>query len=332
MRQSTWLLFILLSIGNVLFAKSKTDATITVSVETMQLSAPTGDSYIWSLDNHILDGVSSQSIKVEQGGTYTVEIINGKKSQKASITIAIDGKKIIRILMAGDSTMADYTLLTDRDYMTKRYPLTGWGQVFAPFFTADKLPLVNHLLKADSVIIIDKAVGGRSSRSFFQEGRWRELLSETQPGDFVIIQFGHNDATPERPNRYVTPDSYKEFLRLYVSQTREKDATPILVTPMAQNKRWEEGMLLNTHGDYPAAMKSVAEEMGVYLIDLNQLSMDFFTSKGEEFVTYNYFMNLPAGKYPSSMAGKSDNTHFQTEGAKQIARLVFEAMCQLHIK
>ena len=176
--------------------------------------------------------------------------------------------------------------------MKARYPLTGWGQVFPEFFTPENMEKVKPLLKADSVIIVDKAVGGRSSRSFFQEGRWRELMGMTQPGDFVIIQFGHNDQTPERPNRYVTPDMYKEFLRLFVQQTREKGATPILVTPMAQNKRWEDGKLLNTHGDYPDAMKAVATEMGVYLIDLNQLSMDFFTKQGEELVTNKYFMKL----------------------------------------
>lgn len=332
MRHTIWLLITLLSFGNSLLAKEKNSTPITISMESMELIAPEGDTYTWYLNDTIIENRSSRTLAIEKSGTYSVDITNGKKSQKVAISIAVSGKKIVRILMAGDSTMADYTLLTDKDYMTSRYPLTGWGQVFAPFFTAEKRPLVNHLLKADSVIIIDKAVGGRSSRSFFQEGRWRELLSETRSGDFVIIQFGHNDATPERPNRYVTPDSYKEFLRLYVSQVREKGATPILVTPMAQNKRWEDGKLLNTHGQYPAAMKAVAEEMGVYLIDLNQLSMDFFTQKGEEFVTYNYFMNLPAGKFASCPDGKTDNTHFQTEGAKQIARLVFEAMCQLHIK
>ena len=310
-------------------AKTKIGKPITIETENKMLIAEDGDSYQWYFNGKKLNGVTNKKIKALKSGTYSVTVISGKDQLKSTISIKNSGKKIVRILMAGDSTMADYTLLTDKDYMRHRYPLTGWGQVFPEFFEPENMEKINHLLKADSVIIVDKAVGGRSSRSFFQEGRWRELMNMAQPGDFVIIQFGHNDQTPQRPNRYVTPDSYKEFLRLFVAQTREKGATPILVTPMAQNKRWENKKLLNTHGDYPDAMKAVANEMGVYLIDLNQLSMDFFTEKGEEFVTNHYFMNLPEGKFESAPKGKTDNTHFQTDGAIEIARLVFEAMCKL---
>lgn len=322
-------LALFLAITSVVSAKDKAGKPISVVTTDKMLVAEEGDSYQWYFNGKKLDGVTNQKIKALKSGTYSVVVKDGKDQLKSTVTIKNNGKKIIRILMAGDSTMADYTLLKDKDYMRHRYPLTGWGQVFPEFFTTENMAKINHLLKADSVIIDDRAVGGRSSRSFFQEGRWRKLLNTAKAGDFVIIQFGHNDQTPQRPNRYVTPHSYKEFLRLFVAQTREKGATPILVTPMAQNKRWENGQLLNTHGDYPDAMKAVANEMGVYLIDLNQLSMDFFTKKGEEFVTNNYFMNLPEGKYESAPKGKKDNTHFQTDGAIEIARLVFEAMCQL---
>lgn len=140
------------------------------------------------------------------------------------------------------------------------------------------------------------------------------------------MQFGHNDAAENKPERYVDVPGYKEFLRLFVSQTREKEATPIILTPVCRNYPWVEGHLVNVHGEYPQAALDVAEEMNTYFIDLNQLSMDAFSKKGQEYVTQNYFMNLPPGKYEAYPEGQSDNTHFQPEGARIVANLVFEAM------
>jgi lysophospholipase L1-like esterase len=141
-----------------------------------------------------------------------------------------------------------------------------------------------------------------------------------------MIQFGHNDGAENKPERYVNLTGYKEYLRLFVNQTREKGATPILLTPVARNYPWKEGKLTNVHGEYPQAMKEVAKEMNVLLIDLNELSMQSFTQKGQEYVSSNYFMNLPAGKYVAYPEGQKDNTHFQPEGATEVARLVFGAM------
>jgi lysophospholipase L1-like esterase len=119
---------------------------------------------------------------------------------------------------------------------------------------------------------------------------------------------------------------------LYVNQSREKGALPILITPVARNYPWKEGKLSNVHGEYWQAMKDVAKELNVALIDLNQLSMDFFSSKGQEYVTSHYFMNLPAKTYDAYPEGQKDNTHFQPEGATEVARLVFEGMKRLDIK
>ena len=144
-----------------------------------------------------------------------------------------------------------------------------------------------------------------------------------------MIQFGHNDAAVDKHERYVNITGYKEYLRLFINQTREKGATPILLTPVARNYPWKDGRLNNVHGDYPQAVKDVAKEMNVLLIDLNQLSMEAFSAKGQEYVSSQYFMNLPAGKYVAYPEGQKDNTHFQPEGATEVARLVFEGLKSL---
>lgn len=236
--------------------------------------------------------------------------------------------KITKIYLIGDSTMADYTLY-DEDYESQRFPLTGWGQVFQSFMSSDSLFKVKHLIKGDSAVVVDKARGGRSTRTFFEEGRWAEVYKALQKDDLVLIQFGHNDASENKPARYVNPEGYKEYLRLYVNQAREKGAKPILLTPVARNARWENEKLSNVHGVYPQAVYDVAKELAVPLIDLNQLSMDFFSSKGEAFVSQKYFMNLPGGIYKAYPEGQKDNTHFQTEGAVEVARLVFKGMQSL---
>ena len=224
--------------------------------------------------------------------------------------------------------MADYANNYEegKDYMKVRYPVTGWGQEFQQFMKSDSLFKLKNLIKADSVFVDDRARGGRSTRTFFQEGRWRAVYENLKKGDIVMMQFGHNDASKEKTERYVDVEGYKEFLRLFVSQTREKGATPIILTPVARNYPWKDGVLNDVHGEYDKAPKDVAAEMNVALIDLNKTSRDFFTQKGENYVSEKYFMNLPAGVYEAYPEKQKDNTHFQTAGAKEVARLVFEGM------
>lgn len=236
--------------------------------------------------------------------------------------------KVTTIYLIGDSTVADYSL--EKDYEAKRFPQVGWGQVFQLFFQKDSLKLVKNILgNAKEVKIDDRAKGGRSTRTFFQEGRWAAVYKTLQKGDVVMIQFGHNDASEDKPERYVNIEGYKEFLRLFINQTREKGATPIVLTPVARNYPWKEGKLTNVHGEYPQAAKDVAKELNVKLIDLNELSIEFFSSKGQEYVTQNYFMNFGTGIYQAYPEGQKDNTHFQTAGGKEVARLVFNAMKKL---
>lgn len=237
-------------------------------------------------------------------------------------------QRIIKIWLIGDSTMADYS--KHPKYKDSGALVVGWGQVFQQFVSGDYLNTIKDFLNADSAIVDDRAAGGRTTRSFFEEGKWRAVYDSIAPGDLVIIQFGHNDAAIKVPEKYAKkgyPEfvdlGYKEYLRLYVSQTREKGGIPILLTPVARNYPWVNNTLTNVHGDFPKSVKTVADEMDVLLIDLNQLSMDFFTSKGKEYVTERYFMNLPAGKYERHPDGLKDNTHFKSEGAVEVARLVY---------
>ncbi|GAB3657970.1 rhamnogalacturonan acetylesterase [Echinicola sediminis] len=240
-------------------------------------------------------------------------------------------EKIAKVYLIGDSTVADYSndYELGKDYMKTRYPVMGWGQVFQPFMGKANLPELKGLVKADSILVDDRARGGRSTRTFFEEGRWRAVYEGLEPGDLVLMQFGHNDAAENKPERYVTTEGYKEYIRLFISQTREKGAIPIVLTPVNRNYPWKDGELQNVHGAYYTAAVEVAEEQEALLIDLTKLSMEHFTSKGKDYVSVHYFMNFGPGLYEAYPEGSNDNTHFQPEGAKAVAQLVYKAMTGL---
>ncbi len=244
------------------------------------------------------------------------------------MAFSLKPKQVTTLYLIGDSTMADYANNYEegKDYRKVRYPAAGWGQVFQQFLVKDSLSKLNKWIKTDSVCVIDRARGGRSTRTFFEEGRWRSVYENLKKGDVVMIQFGHNDASKDKPERYVDIEGFKEFLRLFVNQTRQRGAFPVIITPVTRNYPWEEGILKDSHGEYDKAPKEVAHEMNVALIDLNKASRDFFTQKGKDYVTANYYMNLPAGKYEAFPEGLKDDSHFQIAGAVEVSRLVFEAL------
>ena len=279
----------------------------------------------------IKDPLVSKEAHVEPLSLPKYHLYDIETEKGAIYTFEAKQQKVTTVYLIGDSTMADYTDDYDpgKDYMKTRFPVTGWGQVFQPFLVSDSLNKVKNLIKTDSVLVDDRARGGRSTRTFFQEGRWRSVYENLKKDDIVIMQFGHNDAAKDKTERYVDVEGYKEFLRLFVSQSREKGAIPIILTPVARNYPWKDGVLNDVHGDYDQAPKDVAAELHVMLIDLNKKSRDFFTKKGKDFVTKNYFMNLPEGIYEAYPKGQNDNTHFQPKGAIEVARLVFEGMQEL---
>lgn len=214
------------------------------------------------------------------------------------------------VYIAGDSTVQTY------DPYWK--PQAGWGQMISEFFS-DKVTFKNH------------AIGGRSSKSFIFEGRLDEVLRTIQPGDYFFIQFGHNDATISVPDRYASPADYKIYLKTFVDGTRQRGATPILVTPMGRRDyNAEAGKFNVSFSEYVQAMKEVASELNVDLVDLSTLSVAYFTSIGFE-ATQSVFLYLDAGIYGAFPNGSADNTHFQEYGAIQMARLLAKGIEQLNI-
>lgn len=217
-----------------------------------------------------------------------------------------------KIFLVGDSTVTNYR--------ASDYPMTGWGQVLQKFINSGNFTVDN------------RAIGGRSSRSFIEEGRWDQVKSAMSSGDFVMIQFGHNDRDWSKAERFTAPDDYKNYLKQYVNEARALGAIPVLVTPMVLNA-WRNGALRNVFtesgAEYVQRMKSVAQELNVPLIDLNQKSWEYVNNVGVDYDTRFVFNTYLAGEYPNYPNGLNDYTHFQEMGALQMAKFVVEGIQQL---
>lgn len=205
------------------------------------------------------------------------------------------------VYLAGDSTAATKA--------ASAAPETGWGMAL-PFFLADRLRVANH------------AVNGRSSKSFYDEGRLAAILTAIRPGDFLFIQFGHNDEKTDDPARGTDPaTTYPQYLRLYVNGARDRGARPVLLTSVERRKFDAAGTAKTTHGAYPDAVRSLARAEGVPLIDVQASSIALWQRLGPE-STKGCFNWLDPGESPNYPDGKQDNTHFQPHGAIEVARLV----------
>ena len=203
------------------------------------------------------------------------------------------------------------------DYSLESYPMQGWGNKLSLF-----LP--------DSFLIVNKAMNGRSSKSFIEEGRLDEILAVIQPGDYLFIQFGHNDSK-EDSERFTSPwSTYATYLGHYIEGARAKGATPILITPLSRRHFDRDGLLVPTHGDYPKAMEALAVREQVPLIDLCGRSAALFKEAGDvrsrEWLTW-----LNAGEHPNYTEGIQDNTHLNEQGAEKMAGLVADAISNLKL-
>ena len=208
--------------------------------------------------------------------------------------------KPITIYMIGDSTMSIKA--------PRAYPETGWGMPFAGFF--------------DSTVKVDnRAKNGRSTRTFISENLWQPVFDNLNEGDYVFIQFGHNDESKEKTERYTTPDQYKENLTRFVKETRSKKAIPVLLTPVSRRRFDEEGNALETHAAYSPLVKEVAKALNVLFIDLDTKSKDLYQRMGVENSSL-LFLQLKPGEHPNYPGGKDDNTHFNELGARLIAQIV----------
>ena len=170
-------------------------------------------------------------------------------------------EKKVKIFIAGDSTAQTYK--EERDGLIK-----GWGQML-PLFLDDKVEVVNH------------AMGGRSTKTFLNEGRWDKLMSEVRKGDYVFIQFGHNDAST-KPERYASPADYHDNLVKMISDVRAKKATPVLLTSIVMRTFVNGNLTDDRLKTYPVIMRQIAKEYNVKLIDVNQKTKDFITVLGDK--------------------------------------------------
>ena len=198
------------------------------------------------------------------------------------------------VYLAGDSTVVD-------QYYE---PWAAWGQML-PRFVLPGIVIANH------------AESGETTKSFVGEHRLAKIMTTMKPGDYLFIQFAHNDMKPGA----VPLDDYKKLLTDYIAQTRAKGATPVLVTSMNRRTFDDAGKITNSFGPYPDAMREVAAQQEVTLIDLNAMSKTLFEAMGPE-GTLKAFMHYPADSFPGQTAAIDDDTHFNSYGAYELARCI----------
>lgn len=212
------------------------------------------------------------------------------------------------IYWAGDSTVRQNSIAT--------YPQTGIGQEFHRFIRRPDVMLQNH------------AENGRSTKSFIDEGRLAAIYDQIRAGDFLFIQFGHNDEKPEDPTRYADPETgFPDNLERFVNVARNKGAYPVIITPVTRyNRNGPEAKY--THDLWADSAKRTAGKLGVALIDLTAMSEQLVDELGEGART-EYYMNLPVGAYPNYPNGQKDNTHLQPAGAVAFAGLIARGLYEL---
>lgn len=215
------------------------------------------------------------------------------------------------LFLVGDSTMAD-KINPDKN------PEHGWGQIL-PELLNDKILIQNH------------ATNGRSSKNFRTEGRWDKVEKQLKKGDFVIIQFGHNDQKIEDSARYTNPTTqYRENLERYVLETRAKGAIPILMTSITRRNFNENGVLIDTHGLYPLVVRMLANDLKTPLVDLQLLTEQMEVSYGPEKSTQLH-LHFEKGENPYYPEAKNDDTHLSKLGATLTANLAVKALIKLNI-
>ncbi len=212
------------------------------------------------------------------------------------------------IYMIGDSTMANKKNPNEN-------PEHGWGQVLPDFFTED-------------IVIRNHAVNGRSSKSFRELKHWQPVLDSLQPGNYVFIQFGHNDGKDTDPQRYTNPQtSYRYNLMRYVEETRAKGAIPVLFSSIARRRYNAEGVLLDSHGNYTLIARMVAQEMNVPFVDSQYLTEQLIESYGVE-ESKKLFLHFEKGDNDYFPEGKEDNTHLSKLGANEVANIITKELAK----
>jgi len=228
----------------------------------------------------------------------------GKNPAVQSIEIR-PNKKAITVFLAGNSTVVDQV----------QEPFSAWGQMIPRFFNPQKIAIANH------------AESGESLKSFITENRLAKILSQMKKGDYLFVEFAHNDQKIKDFRPFV---EYRNLLKDFIEKTRQKGGNPVLVTSMHRRNFDENGKIINTLGDFPEAMRLTAQEFSVPLIDLNAISKILWESMGVE-ESKKAFVHVAADTYPNQDKAIADNTHFSNYGAYQLAECIVEEIKKIQL-
>ncbi|REE05503.1 putative secreted protein (Por secretion system target) [Marinoscillum furvescens DSM 4134] len=267
--------------------------------------APAGHSYEWYLNGEIQKN-TAQHLEVNLPGVYQVKYThNGQRLTKSIEISKSKYGKLYRIWTIGDSTVQDW----DDGWAPKE----GWGAVLHYFFNSE------------TVEVINRAVGGTSSKSFYEK-YWREITDELQSGDFVFIQFGINDRADD--DRKTDPGTtFKTYLNNYIEESREKGAYPVIVSTLRRHS-WnsDNKTVYDSYGGHARAARELARTAQVPLIDLDSLCKVEMEEAGKAYVGPFWYMYLAPGEYSSYPKGQADQVHLQKMGAIQMAKMVVKGI------
>ena len=254
----------------------------------------------------VIDAQESVRIKDRERGKLnwddrlTLEI-NGPQPQLARITIEPADDEVTTVYLCGNSTVVD------QDYE----PWASWGQMIPRWFD-------------EGVSIANYAESGESCNSFIGAGRLKKILSHLKSGDYLFVEFGHNDQKQKGPGKGAWYNFSTE-LKTFADEARLRGATIVFVTPTQRRSFDAEGRIQETHGDYPDAMRAVAQREQIPLIELHDMTRTFFETLGVE-GSKQALVHYPANTYPNQPNALADNTHFNAYGAYEVARMVAEGI------
>ncbi len=263
------------------------------------------ESFVVNKRTTYISEKESVKIKEREKTTFTWDDkitfeFNGEAPVCESICIEPAPETIPTVFLCGNSTVTDQS----------REPWASWGQMIPAFFN-------------NKIVFANYAESGESANSFIAAGRLKKALTQMKAGDYVFIEFGHNDMKQTGPGKGAWY-SFMTSLKIFVDEARAKGANPVLVTP-TQRRRFENGHNQNTHGEFPDAMRWLAQKENVPLIDLNEMTRILFDALGEE-NSKKALVHYPANTFAGQTQELADNTHFNTYGAFQVAKCVVNGM------
>ena len=242
--------------------------------------------------------------KMNWDDKLTIEV-NGDAPAVSSIQIE-PANDIPTLWLCGNSTVVD------QDYE----PWASWGQMITRWFT-------------DEVAVANYAESGETATSFIAAGRMKKIVSLMKEGDYIFMEFGHNDQKEKRPGSGAFYN-YVYALKQFVDEARAKGVTPVFVTPTQRRSFDKNGKIQETHANYPEAMRWVAKDLGVPLIELHEMTRTFFETLGVE-ESKRALVHYPAKTYPGQQTAFEDNTHFNPYGAYEISKMMVEGMTSLSL-